>query len=261
MINKRTNKEYGNQFAYSDLHHNHGNIMKYDERLEFLTAPDLAVFNTLDKNSEMYRKWKPSFMSMKNMENEIIKRANAVVGENDTLWFLGDFSFAKQYEDVKKFRDRFVCKDIRIVWGNHDDRSLLMPIDESKDLFTRAYDATMIYQTPEGTFDEDEVSYDREINKYVHNNHRNIQRFYLSHYCHAVWEGSHKGNIHLYGHSHTNMVPWTDEHIPNALSLDVGCMGNNYTPYNLNDIKSMMKVKAQKGVHAIDHHNQDVRER
>lgn len=43
------------------------------------------------------------------------------------------------------------------------------------------------------------------------------RRIFLSHYAHRVWDRSHHGAWHLYGHSHASLP---DD--PNSLSLDVG---------------------------------------
>ena len=61
-----------------------------------------------------------------------------------------------------------------------------------------------------------------------------------------VWNTSHYGTWHLYGHSHDNLV---DD--PHAYSMDVGVDANNYKPLNIEDIGRHMENKVFK---PVDHH-------
>lgn len=254
MINKYTQKEYGQQWTFSDSHHCHSNIFKYDARTEFMTSDDLISFNKIkDNNGDLFRNWKPSKDSMHNMHAELIKRINKNVKEFDTLWFLGDFSFSDNYNTIFNFRKQINCKDIRIIYGNHDKRDLLMPIDGRTQLFTKAYDSCLIYFTEIGAFDEDEVAYDKEIGDYVKLNYNKINKVYMNHYFNAVFNGSHKNKFyHFYGHSHLSMNKWQKEHCPNIKAKDVFCGGNNYYPYSVNEL--ILELDKIKKVHDIDHH-------
>lgn len=68
----------------------------------------------------------------------------------------------------------------------------------------------------------------------------------LSHYAMRVWNGSHRGNWMLYGHSHGSLP---DD--PNSLSIDVGVDSNDYFPFTFDQIKTKMDKKSFK---PIDHH-------
>ena len=57
---------------------------------------------------------------------------------------------------------------------------------------------------------------------------------FLSHYAHRSWPNQHHGCIHLYGHSHGTLVPA----LPN--SMDVGVDTNNYFPYSVEEIFSLL---------------------
>jgi calcineurin-like phosphoesterase family protein len=61
-----------------------------------------------------------------------------------------------------------------------------------------------------------------------------------------VWNGSHKGDWQLYGHSHGTLP---DD--PNALSCDVGVDCWNYFPVSMEQLRAKMKTKNYK---SIDHH-------
>ena len=74
-------------------------------------------------------------------------------------------------------------------------------------------------------------------------------KFFLSHYSHRVWNGSHKGVIHLYGHSHGSIEDFNK-------SMDVGIdvayrLFGEFRPFHINEIIEIMKTKS---VEKIDHH-------
>jgi calcineurin-like phosphoesterase family protein len=69
--------------------------------------------------------------------------------------------------------------------------------------------------------------------------------FFLSHYAHRVWNGSHKGVIHLYGHSHGSIPDY-------GKSMDVGVDTNNLKPYSLDEILTIMK---KRDIEFPDHHD------
>jgi calcineurin-like phosphoesterase family protein len=75
---------------------------------------------------------------------------------------------------------------------------------------------------------------------------RGIQDIVLLHYAMRVWNKSHHGAFHCYGHSHHSLP---DD--PNALSMDVGVDGWDYAPLSYREIKAFMKKKTWK---PVDHH-------
>jgi calcineurin-like phosphoesterase family protein len=73
---------------------------------------------------------------------------------------------------------------------------------------------------------------------------------YLHHYACKVWEHSHKGSYHLYGHSHGNL-----EDDPNSLSFDVGIdAGHGFAPMTLKEVCQAMSKKKWK---PVDHHGEE----
>jgi calcineurin-like phosphoesterase family protein len=68
----------------------------------------------------------------------------------------------------------------------------------------------------------------------------------LCHYALRVFNKSHHGSWHLYGHSHGTLP---DD--PNSLSFDVGVDCHNYFPISLDQVKKIMSKKTWK---PIDHH-------
>ena len=60
----------------------------------------------------------------------------------------------------------------------------------------------------------------------------------VSHFAHRVWERSHKGSYHVFGHSHQELPPM-------GKSFDIGVEGHNYRPWSLEEIDAKMKTLGQ----------------
>lgn len=169
---------------------------------------------------------KRPFYSVDHMNDSIIGRCNEVVMPDDTLFYLGDFCFALggKMRPVYDFRDRINCKNIHFVLGNHDHLILRNKGQLLTDkVFASITDVYVVNSTKPSVF--------------------------LSHYAHKVWDKSHHGRYHLYGHSHCTL-----EEDPNSLSFDVGINGNNYYPYSFDDVKERM---GKKTFRPVDHHNKE----
>lgn len=187
----------------SDPHFNHGNIIKYCHR-PFLCDRDKMA---LEENGGVWHQgiWKGEFASrhkiskesVRIMDDELINQTNECVQEDDILWNLGDFAFPSRYDEdryfyetCKHYRDRINCRDVRILWGNHDNQNLIA------NLFKQNY---MLHH----------VSYNNAL-------------FCMCHYAMATWNKSHRKSINLYGHSHGQAEDWMNSHMPGRRSLDVG---------------------------------------
>ena len=60
----------------------------------------------------------------------------------------------------------------------------------------------------------------------------------LSHYAMRVWNSSHHGSWHLYGHTHGEL-----EDLPNSLSFDVGVDCHDFYPISYDEVKTIMSRK------------------
>lgn len=100
----------------------------------------------------------------------ILDAINAKVQQKDELWHLGDFGLHLKDEDVKKFLARIHCKNVRLIFGNHDSH-------QAGHQFQHVYQAHVI--------------------KWNH------QSFYLSHYPLRSW----REHFQLHGHEHGTMPP------------------------------------------------------
>jgi calcineurin-like phosphoesterase family protein len=180
----------GTYFA-SDYHLGHKNVIKYDNR---------------------------PFKDVDHMDESIIANHNAVIGDGDDFYFLGDFSFnkSKTEEYLQRLNgNKFFIK------GNHDNHAIVKLYKE--------------YGTYLGELAEVDVL---------------GQRIVLCHYSMRVWNKSHRGVWHLYGHSHHSLPDNGD-----SLSFDIGINGEgyNYTPLSFNQVSKIMSKKTFK---SIDHHGE-----
>jgi calcineurin-like phosphoesterase family protein len=71
----------------------------------------------------------------------------------------------------------------------------------------------------------------------------NKMRLTLNHYAQRVWEGSHKGHWHCYGHSHGGLAGL-------GKSFDIGVDAHDFTPWSLEEIEAKMSTLSQH--HVID---------
>jgi calcineurin-like phosphoesterase family protein len=167
------------------------------------------------------------------MNSTIIDNCNAVARPDAHIILAGDVIFGEM-EQLIKLRERIICRNIHLVLGNHDkDIRRAWGRGELKKVFRTCQEVA--------TF--------------------NIrgQKVWVSHYAHVVWNGSHHGVWHCYGHSHNNLEKWREEHLPHAKMVDVGIdyrakLGKGYTLWKLNELRKYMDLKDGQ---SVDHHGSD----
>lgn len=165
------------------------------------------------------------FVDTNEMDAHIINEINRVVMPGDSLYMLGDWLFGpNKIERLIAYRARIACQNIITIWGNHDD--VIRHDQRVRDCFKWS-----------GDFLE---------------THIENQRFTLVHYAMRVWDKSHHGAYHLYGHSHGTLP---DD--PTSRSFDCGVdtelFGHKrFTPYSMGEVHSIMKH--HKRFTPIDHH-------
>lgn len=158
------------------------------------------------------------FKDVTEMNETLIRNWNAKVGPNDWVFHLGDFCFISERNKQSQLVDR-LNGQIFFIQGNHD----------------HDMDKTLFFNASHGSLYEVDFLINGEKKKFV-----------LCHYAMRIWNKSHRGAIHLYGHSHGSLPD--DKH---ALSIDVGTDCHNYTPISIEDVMAIMAKKEYK---SIDHH-------
>jgi len=158
------------------------------------------------------------YKTVYDMNVDLIDRWNSKVKKEDIVYHLGDFAFM-QPDDIVSLRKQ-LNGTIHLIYGNHDKNVI-----NTKGIFESIQPRKELYINC-----DDEKLY-----------------FVLDHYAMRVWNKSHHGAIHLYGHSHGTLV---DD--PSSRSMDVGVDTNNYFPYALSDVLLHMYKKVYK---PVDHHD------
>ena len=159
------------------------------------------------------------FQDVSEMNEKLIENWNSVVSKDDVVYHLGDFHLGS-YQNVQYFMDRLNFKFLHLVKGNHD-KSFCEWYKRNKPQTCELHDSYL------------------ETKIEGHN-------FTLCHYAMRVFNKSHHGAYHLYGHSHGTLPDDS-----NSLSFDVGVDCHNYTPVSLEQVREIM---SQKKFKLVDKH-------
>ena len=160
------------------------------------------------------------FKSLHEMNMALVDGINKYVKEDDVLYHLGDWSFGG-VQNILQFRKYIVCKNIHLILGNHDQHI----VDKEVKFDDTSFNPFELFSS---------------VQDVLHLKLGKTEVF-LSHYSHRVWNGSHKGVIHLYGHSHNSIPDY-------GRSMDVGVdvayrMFGEYRPFNIGDINRIMEKR------------------
>ena len=163
------------------------------------------------------------FTSVEEMNEALIQNWNDRVSEEDFVFNLGDFAFCNE-DKIIEILSRLNGTQL-FVYGNHD-------------------------RLMKGEKIQNFAKITRKIKMFcdvIECNYKGTPLF-LSHYSHRVWNRSHYGAIHLYGHSHGSLPGI-------GRSMDVGVDSKEldvaYAPMLLDDVVSFLKDRS---VHTIDQH-------
>lgn len=151
------------------------------------------------------------FSSIKNHDDALVKNWNSVVGVNDEVYHLGDIFYATTKENTLDILDRLNGK-IHLIRGNHDQETL----KRAKNKF-------------------------ESIQDYIRIKHKGSE-ICMFHYPILEWDKCHRGLIHLHSHVHQNLQKKEKEFYKYRV-FDMGCMGWDYTPVNLDEIVRLASHK------------------
>lgn len=151
------------------------------------------------------------------MDKVLIGHWNRTVQPKDTVYVLGDFTMLRDsgFKEACAFIEQLNGKII-LIWGNHDHRKLWGRLQAKyPDKITLAGERLEI-----------------KVGEYD---------FTLCHYSHQVWNRSHFGSMHLFGHSHGTL-----EGV--GRSMDVGIdvkykLFNNWSPFSVDEVVDILKNK------------------
>lgn len=203
-----------NLFFTSDTHYGHPNICS--ATTNWKDAEDLTR----------------QFKSLAHMNDTLVNNINAMVGENDILFHLGDWSFGG-FDNIRIFRERILCKTIHSVLGNHDHH-----IKNNKDGIASIFSSVNDY-----------VFLDVRIP--INKNRNERYAFVLMHYPIASWDGMNANVMHLHGHVH--LPPHL--RVADGRAMDVGVDGNGLYPISLREVVTLLNERPiQKLCLPKDHH-------
>jgi calcineurin-like phosphoesterase family protein len=181
-------------FFTSDTHFGHRAVLKYSNR---------------------------PFIDVQEMDEEMIRRWNAIVSPSDVVYHLGDVSFHRQERTLEILAA--LHGTIHLIKGNHDraNREVVKrfaSIENYAELTMPGCDAACVNCE---------------------------QKIVLCHYPLMTWNKSHYGSWHLHGHSHGNLKA------PKTTRLDVGVDCHAYAPLSFEEIRKEMATRSYL---AVDHH-------
>lgn len=168
-----------------------------------------------------------SFNSLAEMHQYMKEKWNSKITNGDTVYILGDIAMRGTNEELIALVAQLKGRKV-LIKGNHDDVSDM----RYKNVFEEIYDY-------------------KEITDYAD---QDAYKLVLSHYPILMWNGQHRGAIHLYGHTHNTyenefyqeclrklnmeMLMRSEKCYDIARAYNVGCMMPymNYEPRTLKEI-------------------------
>ena len=170
---------------------------------------------------------KRPFNSLAEMHQYMKEKRSSKITNGDTVYILGDIAMRGTNEELIALVVQLKGRKV-LIKGNHDDVSDM----RYKNVFEEIYDY-------------------KEITDYAD---QDAYKLVLSHYPILMWNGQHRGTIHLYGHTHNTyenefyqeclrklnmeMLMRSEKCYDIARAYNVGCMMPymNYEPRTLKEI-------------------------
>jgi len=190
--------------------------MKNEKQIWFTSDTHFGHANVIRFNNR-------PFKDVEQMDAMLIKNWNSVVSYQDDVYHLGDFSLTSAERSLRILEQ--LNGNIHLIKGNHEKSVLEKSFTRDKFCWIKDY-------------------YELKVEDPSAKGGR--QSIVLLHYAMKVWNKSHHGSWHLYGHSHGSLPDDI-----NSLSFDVGVDSHDYFPISYEDVKRIMKKKV---FIPLDHH-------
>jgi calcineurin-like phosphoesterase family protein len=188
-------------------------------RLDILMTKTVITADTHAFHANIIKYCNRPFYVVEDMNRTMADNINFSLPNGGRLIHCGDWAFGGLYR-AQQFREMLNQGiEVILIVGNHDVK--LCKEKEFRKLFSRVY----------------EFGWDTNVDG---------QHIVFCHYAMRVWNRSHHGSWHLYGHSHGSL---RDDHT--ALSIDVGVDCHNFRPLTVAEVRSIMGRKMWQ---PIDHH-------
>ena len=184
----------------------------------------MSIFITSDEHSGHERILSLAarpFKSVEEMNETIIARHNKKVSPKGFTIHVGDMF----WQTMSKMEARAILHRLHgrhaFIYGNHDE------------LIEKYVNLRMEFDWVVG---KNKASGSHIIKWNKH-------KITLNHYAQRVWDGSHKGHWHVYGHSHGALAGL-------GKSFDIGVDSHSFAPWSLEEIEQEMEKRTQH--HTID---------
>ena len=159
-----------------------------------------------------------SFDTVQEMDTKLISLWNSVVGDEYIVYYVGDFTLGNIHYFKKCIME--LNGQVKILPGSHDYRWLA----EFHPKYTSRSGLPVKLLPPLISLEFPELG-----------DGKHPQVIVLCHYAMRVWDRSHHGAWHLYGHSHGSLPG-------QGLSFDVGVDCNEFKPISLEQVAERMAV-------------------
>jgi calcineurin-like phosphoesterase family protein len=165
---------------------------------------------------------------VESMNQALVNNWNSVIRDEDKVFILGDLAMGgpNQAERVARYLDRMRGEKY-LIPGNHDSYVLNPPVSDYLNILPPLFEIKV--SDPDAP--------------------KNRQYIVMCHYAMKVWNRSHHGAWHLYGHSHHTMPP--DYNIK-AIDVGIDGKGYDYRPLSYDQVKNLMSMHGQE---RVDHHS------
>lgn len=153
------------------------------------------------------------FSTVEEMDEEMIRRWNEKISPNDTVYYLGDFTLKDRH-----FANKIISRlngTIHFITGSHDWQWL---------------NSDWMLQPTRGIWEGPYISLELSETE----NPKYPLVIALFHYPIAVWDRSHYGAWHLYGHVHHK------DFILPGFAMNVGVDHHNFYPVSYDEVKQHM---------------------
>lgn len=189
----------------SDLHCSHKKIVEFTNR-------------SIEVTQEQHDEW-------------LVQIWNSQVNPEDTVWHLGDLSFASSYAKVQEFVAKLNGVKM-FIKGNHDKLDFMRRLvkDGLVDWF--------------GDYKE------IKLKEFAGTSEEREHNAVLCHFPFAVWHRQHHGALHLHGHSHGSYTPTAGK------ILDVG-LDSSYNIYKIHRFfteENVLEYMKERSTDVLDHH-------
>jgi len=190
------------------------------------------------------------FASVESHAKAIIDDLNSVVGENDILFYLGDFSLNSTPDETREFFRSIKCRNIYYIWGNHEANVQVIFQESIRVAFTGKVPLIPDQVYP---WKWENVTFLGNYARIAINN----QPIVLSHFAFFIWDMMQHGAWNICGHSHgncPNILPSNTEGKILDVGVDVAYKAFGRPCISFEEVINIMQDKNLK---VVDHHNQD----